>query len=88
MWSQIMALVMVDEKWASYAWDMKRRQLTIHAAGNTSGEWTTYDEVATLLNSALRTCIDTFFNWWKVDWSQWATVYTIGTAATTTTRDR
>jgi hypothetical protein len=69
-------MMMVENKWASYAWDMKRRQLTIYAAGNSNGQWSVYDKIATLLNNALRRCIESFFNGWIMDWAQWATIYT------------
>jgi hypothetical protein len=78
---------MIEGKWASLAWDMKRRQITIHAAGNTSGDWEIYDQIAALLNNGLRTCIETFFDGWKIDWIGWTTVYTTGYGASINNRD-
>ena len=74
-----MTLVSVEDKffnWASYAWDMKRTQLTIHAPGNSTGAWDAYDNIKCILNTALRRCIETFFDGWAVDWENWPTVYT------------
>jgi hypothetical protein len=73
---QFITMVMVEDTWASIAWDMKRRQLTIYAAANSSGDWDAYDKIANLLKAAFRRCIETFFDGWYVDWVQWATVYT------------
>ena len=72
---QLITLVIVDNKWATYVWDMKRRQLTIHAVGNISGEWDAYDRIAFAMTAALRRCIDAFFDGWSIDWDKWATVY-------------
>jgi hypothetical protein len=55
---------------------MKRRQVTIHAPGNFKQEWDAHDKIAKLLSSALRQCINTFFEGWEIDWENWATVYT------------
>jgi hypothetical protein len=66
---------MVENKWSSFAWDFKRRQLTIYAPSNKSGKWDPYVKVADLLNIAIRRCIEHFFDGWKVDWNNWATVY-------------
>jgi hypothetical protein len=73
-------MVMVQDSWAAISWDMKRRQITIHAAGNRYGDWDAYDKIVTLLNSAFRRCIETFFDGWTVDWVQWAKVYTTSTS--------
>jgi hypothetical protein len=67
---------MVDSKWAAYAWDMKRRQITVHAAGNHAGQWDAYEKIAAALTKALRRCIETFFDGWIIDWANWTNIYT------------
>jgi hypothetical protein len=71
-----MTMAMVDNKWVSFAWDLKRRQLTIHDASNKLDKWESHKIVATILNSALRKCIAAYFDGWNVDLGRWATVYT------------
>jgi hypothetical protein len=66
---------MVENKWSSFAWDFKRRQLTIYAPSNKTGRWDPYYKVADLLNAAIRRCIETFFDGWEADCDKWATVY-------------
>jgi hypothetical protein len=72
---QIMTMAMVEDRWASFAWDMKRRQITIHDAGNRVEKWDSHDKVAKIVNTAFRTCIAAFFDGWNIDWQNWATVY-------------
>ncbi|XP_051209463.1 uncharacterized protein [Lolium perenne] len=72
----IITMAMVDNKWVSFAWDLKRRQLTIHDASNKLDKWESHKIVATILNSALRKCIAAYFDGWNVDLGRWATVYT------------
>jgi hypothetical protein len=69
-------MLVVKGSWACIAWDMKRRQITIHAAGNRDGNWSDYEKIVTMLNSAFRRCIESFFDGWSVDWEEWARVYT------------
>jgi hypothetical protein len=76
---QFMTMFKVHDTWASLAWDMKRRQLTIHAAGNKNGEWDAYDQIVDTLKSAFRRCSEVFFDGWFIDWKNWATVYSTAT---------
>uniref|UniRef100_A0ACD5TAE6 Uncharacterized protein n=1 Tax=Avena sativa TaxID=4498 RepID=A0ACD5TAE6_AVESA len=71
-----MTMVRVQDMWTSIAWDMKRRQLTIHAAGNRNGVWDAHDNIVHMLKTAFRRCIEVFFEGWVVDWENWAIVYT------------
>lgn len=88
IYNQIITLVLVENKWSTFAWDMKRRQLTIHSAGNKHADWEPYQKVASLLNVALRRCIETFFDGWSVDWPNWATIYKTDTKQPDCTSER
>jgi hypothetical protein len=72
---QIMTMAIVENRWTSFAWDMKRRQMTIYDAGNKCEQWDAHNKVVKILNSALRTCKEAFFDGWNIDWENWATVY-------------
>jgi hypothetical protein len=78
---QIMTMFTVENRWVAFAWDMKRRQITIHDAGNKAEQWDSHNQVAKILNSAIRTCIAAFFDGWNIDWEQWATVYMSSSAS-------
>jgi hypothetical protein len=41
-----------------------------------------------LLSSALRQCINTFFEGWEIDWENWATVYTTSSLLSTNAAPR
>jgi hypothetical protein len=85
---QIITLVTIGNKWSSYAWDMKRRQLTIHAAWNKTNCWDAHDKIASMLTKALCKCIDSFFQGWDIDWKDWQTVYSNSCTNTDTPPDR
>jgi hypothetical protein len=51
---KFITMVMVQDAWTSFAWDMRRRQLTIHAPRNRTADWDAYDKIVNLLNLAFR----------------------------------
>ena len=85
---QIMTMAIVENRWTSFAWDMKRRQTTIHDAGNRCEQWDAHNKVAEILNSAIRTCIAAFFDGWNIDWENWATVYMSSNVRISNSTDR
>jgi hypothetical protein len=85
---QVMTMAIVENRWTSFAWDMKRRQMTIHDAGNRCEQWDAHNKVAEVLNSALRTCIAAFFDGWNIDWENWATVYMSSNVRKTNSTER
>jgi hypothetical protein len=85
---QIMTMSTVGNRWVAFAWDMKRRQITIHDAGNKAEQWDSHNQVSKILNSAIRTCIAAFFDGWNIDWENWATVYMSSPSSKKNSADR
>jgi hypothetical protein len=68
----------VDENIAAFAWDMKRRQLTVYgvpSATSLDGPWFAHNKLAGVLHHALVRCSENLFKEWQFVEGAWSHVF-------------